>query len=570
MLILRCVSLVFFMFSQIGRTALHKASKKGRTDICLYLIEKGADLTLTDNDGSTALHFACRGGHRETCSVLLKKGANSNAKINDGSTVLHLASRIGDTLTCSLFLDNGANSNAEKQDGSTPLHLASQGGHTETCSMLLGKGANSRAKTRDGITVLHIVSKLGHTQLCALLLDSSAEVDSKDHVGLTALHLAASVGHLDICSLLLLKGASVEAKDSNDEEPLHHASRNSHFEICFVLLTSSANLTSRSKDGKVPVDHATGETKRLLSTWTQAFVGGKTKLHVAAFNGYNAIVLMLLKNGANPNAKDNDGMTPLHKAAWEGHADTVQHLLANGADRKALDNNGKIPADYSSSKQITNHITKWSPKTPENAKGPTPKSSEIISPSSTPEPAVAAKQPSSGGATSDSVFSRMFKPLWGSSISSRSALEQSLQPTTAPSTQLIISAKDAIACSGNSSICNGIFSGGYYACNNEQVKVKLVTADKKSSLQYELDVLRKLTKTSKYFVMPFHDSLISSNEFTVTDSSGPKDSKFSNHVAMVLEKGQITLADFLRRNHQSVTHGRLIDIVCYLVYMVLD
>ena len=102
------------------------------------------------------------------------------------------------------------------------------------------------------------------------------------------------------------------------------------------------------------------------------------------------------------------------------------------------------------------------------------------------------------------------------------------------------------------------------------MKVKLVTVDKRSSLQYELDVLRKFTKTSKYFVMPFHDSLISNNEFAVTDSSGPKDPKFSNHVAMVLEKGQITLADFLRRNHQSVTHGRLIDIICYLMYMVLD
>ena len=33
--------------------------------------------------------------------------------------------------------------------------------------------------------------------------------------------------------------------------------------------------------------------------------GGKTALHVAAFNGYNAIVLMLLKDGADPNAKDN-------------------------------------------------------------------------------------------------------------------------------------------------------------------------------------------------------------------------------------------------------------------------
>ena len=83
-------------------------------------------------------------------------------------------------------------------------------------------------------------------------------------------------------------------------------------------------------------------------------------------------------------------------------------------------------------------------------------------------------------------------------------------------------------------------------------------------------MLRKLTKTSKYFVLPFHNTLIPSNEFTVTDSTGPSDTRFNSHLAMVIEMGEITLADFLRRNHQFVSQAKLIDIISCLMYMVLD
>ena len=115
-----------------------------------------------------------------------------------------------------------------------------------------------------------------------------------------------------------------------------------------------------------------------------------------------------------------------------------------------------------------------------------------------------------------------------------------------------------------------LHQGGYYACNNEQVKVKLVSADKKSNLQYELDVLRSLVNRSKFFVKPFHDSLIPSNEFTVTDSFVQNDPRFNNHFAMVLEKGEITLADFLKHNYQELSQGILLFIVSCLVNIVKD
>ena len=65
-----------------------------------------------------------------------------------------------------------------------------------------------------------------------------------------------------------------------------------------------------------------------------------------ARNGHLIKVQTALENGANPNAKDDDGWTPLHIAASWGHVDLVKILLERGADPRIADKWGHIPLDY--------------------------------------------------------------------------------------------------------------------------------------------------------------------------------------------------------------------------------
>ncbi|XP_023786180.1 BRCA1-associated RING domain protein 1 [Cyanistes caeruleus] len=58
---------------------------------------------------------------------------------------------------------------------------------------------------------------------------------------------------------------------------------------------------------------------------------GETLLHVASIKGDLAAVEQLLKNGADPNVKDNAGWTPLHEACNHGHSEVVQLLLQHRA-----------------------------------------------------------------------------------------------------------------------------------------------------------------------------------------------------------------------------------------------
>ena len=50
--------------------------------------------------------------------------------------------------------------------------------------------------------------------------------------------------------------------------------------------------------------------------------------------GHILVATVLLKNGANVNAKMNDGWTPLLLAKAKGHARMVELLEANGANNK--------------------------------------------------------------------------------------------------------------------------------------------------------------------------------------------------------------------------------------------
>jgi ankyrin repeat protein len=63
---------------------------------------------------------------------------------------------------------------------------------------------------------------------------------------------------------------------------------------------------------------------------------------MAASGGHADVAELLLKRGANPNARDRHGYTPLH---WASAADVVYVLLDHGADPTITDNRGRTPLD---------------------------------------------------------------------------------------------------------------------------------------------------------------------------------------------------------------------------------
>ncbi|POM77349.1 Hypothetical protein PHPALM_5276, partial [Phytophthora palmivora] len=71
-----------------GKTALHYAACKGKTEVVSLLLQHGADVAASDNDGLTVLHDAVTSGNTKVVSLLLDKGANVHVLSKEGHNTL--------------------------------------------------------------------------------------------------------------------------------------------------------------------------------------------------------------------------------------------------------------------------------------------------------------------------------------------------------------------------------------------------------------------------------------------------------------------------------------------------
>ena len=121
----------------VGRTPLRIAAEKGDLDVATFLIEKGADVNITDANGNTPLIFIInKTGNLEITERLLEKGAAVNTQNRSGETALMYAAWRGHINIVRFLLENRADATLRNRQGDTALTLAESKGHLEIVGML--------------------------------------------------------------------------------------------------------------------------------------------------------------------------------------------------------------------------------------------------------------------------------------------------------------------------------------------------------------------------------------------------------------------------------------------------
>ena len=163
----------------------------------------------------------------------------------------------------------------------------------------------------------------------------------------------------NIAGLLLEQGADVHARDNDDSTPLHKAAEYGRVEVVQVLLEHVANLGAGDDHLKTAIQvvseyvnakNAAGKTPLYLASEGPVYDGNANM--ALSLDPLPDVVRLLLKHGADVNARTNYGSTPLHAAAAKGRVEVVQVLLEHGAIVGAKDNGGETALQVASNDTI--------------------------------------------------------------------------------------------------------------------------------------------------------------------------------------------------------------------------
>lgn len=113
----------------------------------------------------------------------------------------------------------------------------------------------------------------------------------------------------------LLQHIHVDVRDRAGRTALSHASETGNLEIAEFLLEKGALVSTRQYSCSNEHRHS-----------------GKSPIHWAAMEGHKHIVELLLRYGANPNARTTSGRTPLQEAAAGRHNELVAFLVSKKVD----------------------------------------------------------------------------------------------------------------------------------------------------------------------------------------------------------------------------------------------
>lgn len=174
--------------------------------------------------------------------------------------------------------------------------------------------AQEIAATRDDLDLFEAAC-VGDVARVIEILDRGPDaIDRQAPDGFSALGFAAFFGHQPLLELLLARGASFETPSDNAMRvrPLHsavaHHDQARAIELARALLRAGADPNRRQEDGMTP-------------------------LHEAVFNDNATLASLLLEHGADPSVENDEGVSPLGQAIADGKDALVERLRAGAGAR---------------------------------------------------------------------------------------------------------------------------------------------------------------------------------------------------------------------------------------------
>jgi ankyrin repeat protein len=359
---------------------LHIAVENGHINIVeLLLRDYGVDKEQRDSKhGNLPIHVAARTGSVEMLQVLQKHDAFSFKQNNNMETALHVAAANNRIRFIRKFMRHEKHlmrRAREQEDDYEHEYVGGAGAgdedeHSLVCMCRCDIGV-------DHVPSVLVCNKQMYTPLMSAVaagnqrcveellqaasgdgsgdLTASALVNVRDKDGNSIYHICAERNNIDSLSYLLEKNIlnkeMLMSKNSAYENVLHVACKSGNMEIVKLImsactaasdeptsLSSDALLFGKSKEGYIPFHLACTKGYYNIAEYflkeakSSALVdsgdnAANTGLHLATLNGQSSIVSLLLDNGADVNAKNEDNNTALELSCRKGYFEISKILI---------------------------------------------------------------------------------------------------------------------------------------------------------------------------------------------------------------------------------------------------
>uniref|UniRef100_A0A6P7GI33 Uncharacterized protein LOC114338419 n=1 Tax=Diabrotica virgifera virgifera TaxID=50390 RepID=A0A6P7GI33_DIAVI len=322
------------------QTLVHKAAQSGKLKVIQYLVEDcKMDVNVSDVHGNFPAHMAAEFGDDEILKYLKEKGANLSVSNNQNQTLVHKAAKSGNFEALQYLVEDcKLDINVSDVDGNFPVHMVHISYYTiEILKYLKENGANLSISNSEKQTLVHKAAQSDNLKALQYLVeDCKMDVNVSDVDGNFPVHMVhISYYTIEILKYLKENGANLSISNSEKQTLVHKAAQSGDLEALEYLV----------EDCKMDVNASD--------------VHGNLPAHMASEFG-DHVLKYLKEKGANLSVSNNQNQTLVHKAAQSDNLKALQYLVEDcKMDVNVSDVDGNFPVHMVHISYYTIEILKY-------------------------------------------------------------------------------------------------------------------------------------------------------------------------------------------------------------------
>ncbi|MCJ1464534.1 hypothetical protein MMC07_003147 [Pseudocyphellaria aurata] len=323
-------------------SALHAAALEGNEEVCQLLLTSGADVNQQSGPWSTALQAAAFSPDIDCVKLLLNAGADVNLTGGEYGTALQASSFAGNLECLQAILAAGADPVYQGGEYGCALQAAAAGRDVGCLQALLDSGAEVNQEGGKYNSALQAAASInGNSEIVSALLEHGANVLVDGGLYGSVIQAAAIANDLGAWDMLLAHGADVHARGGKYGNVLQAAALKADDEIIQKLLETPVDVNEVGGKYATALQAASYANRpelvtKLLEHHANVHILGGfygNALNAAARKGSTRVLSLLLDQSPSDNMLDEG----LLQAVYHRQTAVVEMLLKNGANVEARD-----------------------------------------------------------------------------------------------------------------------------------------------------------------------------------------------------------------------------------------